>query len=112
MAVPGGQIETVKTLCQYGANKQLQTIDGKTAMDYIEEGDVFSQIEEILETCGVTDPSGVVPSVSNLNQTVLDPAVIFSPNGDPQGGRRRKTRKRKHKRKSTNRKSNSRSRKY
>jgi hypothetical protein len=112
MAVPGGQIEIVKTLCQYGANKQLQTIDGKTAMDYIEEGDVFSQIEEILETCGVTDPSGVAPPVSNLNQSVQDPAVIFSPNEDPQGGRRRKTRKRKHKRKSTSRKSSSRSRKY
>ncbi len=110
MAVPAGQIETVKTLCQYGANKQIQTINGKTAMDYIEEGDVFSQIEDILETCGITDPSGVVPFLSNPNQGVQDPAVSYSPNEDPQGGKRRKTRKQK--RKSKNRKSSSRSRKY
>lgn len=108
IAVSGAQIETVRILCEYGANKSLVAVDGKRAEDYIEESDAFSQIEMILDTCGVSDPS--LPTATRSTTSALDPATLQPANNtDPQGGRR-KTRKQK--RKSRRRKSGNRSRKY
>lgn len=96
MAVAGAQIETVRTLCEYGANKALQDAKGNRAEDFVEESNAFSQIEQILESCGVTDPAALAPAAPaappsfNADPTAVQPAN----NTDPQGGKRRKTRRR------------------
>ncbi len=108
IAVSGAQIETVRILCEYGANKSLVAVDGKRAEDYIEESNAFSQIETILDTCGVSDPS--LPTAIRSVTTALDPTLLQPANNtDPQGGKRKS---RKQKRKSKYRKLNNRSRKH
>lgn len=113
MAVAGGDLEIVRTLCSFGADKMLQTVDGKTAFDFVDEdSNTFSQIETILETCGISDPNllnrdaAIFPAQNAVNDpTLLQP----SENTDPQGGKRR-TRKTRRRKLTKRRKSNNRSR--
>jgi ankyrin repeat protein len=107
MAVAGGDLEIVRTLCSFGADKMLQTVDGKTAFDFVDEdSNTFSQIETILETCGISDPNLPNRYVSVQNG-MNDPKLLeASENTDPQGGNRRKRRTRRRiskRRKSSNR---------
>lgn len=108
IAVSGAQLEIVQILCQYGADASIpDSVYGRTPRDLIEEGDIFDQIETILETCGLTDPNAAVARSNGANLPVGDPqAYVPNENTDPQGGKR-KTRRRHSSRK--HRKSSSRS---
>ena len=112
LAVASGNLSIVRTLCSFGADKTLQAIDGRTASDYVDEdSNSFSQIETILETCGISDPTLPSQNTSLMNAANNPKSLEPSENTDPQpwipegGKRRRRTRRR-----STRRKSNSRSR--
>lgn len=103
--------EILQLLCEFGANKLLQNRQGKTAIDFAEslpDEDIMNDVINILSTCGITDPSVRRSNSVGQNQNTSDPTFEIAPNGDPQGGRRKKTRRSKHRR-STRRRSNNRS---
>ena len=112
LAVASGNLSIVRTLCSFGADKTLQAIDGRTAIDYVEEdSNTFSQIETLLETCGLSDPNLPPQNISVMNAANNPKSLEPSENTDPQGGsRRRKGRKSQKTRRTKHRKSSSRSR--
>lgn len=98
--------DILNILCQYGADKTMQTYQGLTAEDYAQTLDdaLVHQVLDILIYCGATTPGLLNLSVQPGTPGV-DPAAHVFVNEDPKGGRRRK-------RRSTRRKLNNRYQKH
>lgn len=89
-----GKVESVRILCEYGANKNLVSKSGKRAVDYVDiDSNEGNQIFEILDSCGVSDPTLPNSPPIILNQETNEPQALEILETDPRGGRRTRRRK-------------------